>query len=123
MGNDAAITMGGQNGFFELNVALPLIAHNLLQSISLLSRAADLFSQRCIVGIEADREACAGYIEKSLALVTGFVPHVGYDRAADIAKTALAQGKTVREVVTAQGELSETVIREVLGPPGDDSAD
>ena len=123
MGNDAAITMGGQNGFFELNVALPLIAHNLLQSISLLSRAAGLFSQRCIVGIEADREACAGYIEKSLALVTGFVPLVGYDRAADIAKTALAQGKTVREVVTAQGELSETVIREVLGPPGDDSAD
>ncbi len=117
MGNDAAITLGGQNGFFELNVALPLIAHNLLQSISLLSRAADLFSQRCIAGIEADRQACAGYIEKSLALVTGFVPHVGYDRAAGIAKTALAQGKTVREVLTAQGELSEAVINEVLGPP------
>lgn len=120
MGNDVAITVGGQNGYFELNMALPLIAHNLLQSITLLARAAGVFCDRCISGIQANRETCEGYIEKSLALVTGFVPHLGYDRAADVAKTALAEGKTVREVVVAQGELPDAVIIEVLGPEPDD---
>ena len=122
MGNDAAITMGGQNGYFELNTALPLIAHNLLQSIVLLSRAAGVFCDRCVSGIQANRRICEGYIEKSLALVTGFVPHIGYDRAAEVAKTALSQGKSVREIAVAEGLLPDAVIVDVLGPaPGDDS--
>jgi len=122
IGNDAAITMGGHSGYFELNTALPLIAHNLLQSIALLARAAGVFCDRCISGIQANRGTCEGYIEKSLALVTGFVPHLGYDRAADLAKTALAEGKTVRQVVVAQGALPDAVINEVLGPEPDDGA-
>ncbi|MFH1981534.1 MAG: class II fumarate hydratase [Pseudomonadota bacterium] len=122
IGNDAAITMGGQNSAFELNMALPLIAHNLLQSIMLLSRAAGVFCDRCIVGIQANQGTCEGYIEKSLALVTGFVPHLGYDRAAEVAKTALVEGKTVREVVTALGTLSDAVIIEVLGPEPEDGS-
>jgi fumarate hydratase class II len=123
VGNDTAITMGGQNGYFELNVALPLVAHNLLQSIHILSRAADLFAERCISGIQANRRTCEGYIERSLALVTGFVPHVGYDRAAEIAKQALAEGKTVRAVVAALNIVSEDVINDVLGPSPDAAAE
>lgn len=114
VGNDAAITMGGQGGIFELNVMLPVIAYNLLQSISLLAAATAVFADKCISGLTANREACAGYIENSLALVTALVPEIGYDRAAAIAKEAYESGKTIREVAVEEDILSADKIDQLL---------
>ncbi len=107
MGNDTTIMMGGQAGNFELNVMLPVMAYNLLQSIELLAAAADVFAQKCIDGIDANEEACAGYIEQSLALATGLVPRIGYDQAAAVSKKAYKTGKTIRQVVLDENILSE----------------
>jgi fumarate hydratase class II len=116
IGNDTAITLGGQSGNFELNVAIPVIAHNLLQSIQLLTSTVDVFNEKCIKGITADQETCAANIEKSLALVTGFVPHIGYEKAAAIAKKAFETGKTIREVARQEQTLSEELITQILEP-------
>jgi fumarate hydratase class II len=107
IGNDTTITLAGQGGVFELNVMLPVLAYNLLQSIELLSSATRVFGEKCISGISANRETCAAYIEKSLALVTALVPKIGYDRAAAIAKKALETGKTIREIARDENALSE----------------
>jgi len=107
MGNDTTIMMGGQAGNFELNVMLPVMAYNLLQSIDLLASAADVFAKKCIDGISANKETCAGYIEKSLALATGLVPKIGYDKAAAVSKKAYESGKTVRDVLLEEKILSE----------------
>ena len=107
MGNDTTIMMGGQAGNFELNVMLPVMAYNLLQSIELLTAAADVFARKCIDGTHANQEACAGYIEQSLALATGLVPKIGYDKAAAVSKKAYETGKTVRQVVLDENILSE----------------
>lgn len=107
MGNDTTIMIGGQAGNFELNVMLPVMAYNLLQSIELLAAAADVFARKCIDGISANMEVCAGYIEQSLALATGLVPKIGYDKAAAVSKKAYASGKTIREVVLEEKILSE----------------
>ncbi|MGD2185058.1 MAG: class II fumarate hydratase [Desulfobacterales bacterium] len=107
MGNDTSIMMGGQAGNFELNVMLPVMAYNLLQSIELLASAVDVFAKKCIDGISANEETCAGYIEKSLALATGLVPKIGYDKAAAVSKKAYESGKTVREVLLEEKILSE----------------
>ena len=114
VGHDAAITLGGQAGNFELNVMLPLIGYNLLQSISILASAINAFSDKCIAGITANREACAAYIEKSLALVTGLVPIIGYDKAAAIAKMAYESGKTIRKVALEESILPEAELDKVL---------
>ncbi len=114
MGNDTAIMMGGQAGNFELNVMLPVIAYNLLQSISLLASVVAVFADKCIAGLTANREACAGYIEKSLALVTALVPEIGYDRAAAIAKKAYESGKTIREIVVEENILPADKIDKLL---------
>jgi fumarate hydratase class II len=103
MGNDTAVMLGGQWGYFELNTMLPLIAHNLLQSIELLSTSSKLFAEKCINDITANAENCAENIEKSLAMATYLVPHIGYDRAALIAKKAFETGKTVREIAKEEG--------------------
>lgn len=110
IGNDTAVTIGGQGGIFELNVMLPVIAHNLLQSIELLTAAAQVFAEKCVTGITANRETCEGYIEKSLALVTGLVPKIGYDQAAAIAKKAHATGQTIRQILKQDKVLTETEI-------------
>jgi fumarate hydratase class II len=107
MGNDTTIMMGGQAGNFELNVMLPVMAYNLLQSIDLLASAADVFVKKCIDGISANAETCAGYIEKSLALATGLVPKIGYDKAAAVSKKAYESGRTVRDVILEDKILSE----------------
>jgi fumarate hydratase class II len=107
IGNDATITACGQGGNFELNAMLPVLAYNLLQSIGLLADATAAFADKCIAGISANREVCAGFIEKSLALVTGLVPRMGYDRAAEVAQKAYVTGKTVREVLTEDHRLSK----------------
>ncbi|HIJ56923.1 MAG TPA: class II fumarate hydratase [Deltaproteobacteria bacterium] len=114
MGNDTTIMLGGQSGNFELNVMLPVIAHNLLQSVHLLSSAAKVFAEKCISGITANRQICEANVEKSLAMVTGLVPHIGYDRAAAIAKTAYETGKTVREVAMEEKVLPEETLNRVL---------
>jgi len=114
MGNDTAIMLGGQAGNFELNVMLPVMAYNLLQSIDLLAAAADVFAKKCISGISANRETCAGYIENSLALATGLVPKIGYDRAAAVSKKAYESGKTIRQVVLEDQILSEEEFNEWL---------
>ncbi len=109
-GNDTAILLGGQFGSFELNTALPLIAHNLLQSIRLLTSAATLFNERCVRGIVANTRRCAEYVEKSLALATVLVPHIGYDKAAEIAKKAHADGITVREAAMRENVLPAEIL-------------
>ena len=97
-----------------MNTMLPVMAHNLLQSISLLASAADVFAEKCVAGITANEETCSGYIEKSLALVTGLVPKIGYDKAAAIAKKAYESGRTVREVALDENILSEAELDELL---------
>ena len=98
IGNDAAITIGGQAGNFELNTMLPLIAYNLLQSIEILASAVKVFTEKCVDGITANKEKCASTVDKSIALVTPLVPIIGYDKAAAIAKEARETGKTIREI-------------------------
>jgi fumarate hydratase, class II len=109
MGNDTTIMVGGQSGNLELNVMLPVIAYNLLQSITLLSSGARLLAEKCISGITANRQKCAENIEKSLAMATYLVPHVGYDKAALIAARAHEKGKSIREIVLEESILPEDV--------------
>jgi fumarate hydratase class II len=116
IGSDATITLGGLSGNFELNVMMPLIAHNLLQSIRLLANAVDNFSKRCIEGLEADRERCEEMIEKSLALATALTPKIGYDEAARIGKEAYQNRKTIRQVAREKGFLSEKDLNRLLDP-------
>lgn len=114
IGHDAAVTFAGQSGNFELNVTLPLMAHNLLQSIHLLDSAVRSFTEKCIQGISANEKRCASYLEQSLALVTALVPAVGYDKAAALAKEALATGKTVRQATLESGLLPEDEINRLF---------
>jgi len=114
IGNDAVITFSGQAGNFELNVMLPLMAYNLLQSIYLLSRAVTVFGEKCIKRISANIEKCTSNLEQSLALVTAFVPAIGYDKAAAIAKEAYETGKTVREVACKARVLPEREVNKIL---------
>ena len=114
IGNDAAITQGGQAGNFELNVMLPLMAYNLIQSIQLLAGAARAFAEKCIQGIEANEEKCASNLEQSLALATAFVPAIGYDKAASLAREAYEKNKTIREVAREKRVLPEEEIQEIL---------
>ena len=112
-GNDTAINVGGQAGNFELNVMKPVMAHNLLQSIELVANVSDLLSDRCVEGIEANRVTCADDAERSLSIVTALAPHIGYDDAAEIAKQAMKEGLTVREVALEHG-LSEDELNDYL---------
>ena len=114
MGNDTTIMLAGQGGNFELNVALPVIAYNLLQSIELLTTSSKTLAQKCIQGIKANREACAANIKKSLALVTGLVPHIGYDKAAAIAKKAYETGQTIQEIAIKDKILPADVLLKLL---------
>jgi fumarate hydratase class II len=110
VGNDTTIAISGQSGNFELNVMLPVMAYNLLQSIDLLASAAEVFATKCIAGISADRKRCAGYIERSLALATGLVPHIGYDKAAEIAKKAHTTGRTVPDIARSEKVLPDDML-------------
>lgn len=114
MGNDTAITLAGQSGNFELNVTLPLLSHNVLESIRLLAGAAHMLADKCIRDLDADKVRCESFIEQSLALVTALVPHIGYDRAAELAKKAYNEGLTVRQVAMAEKVLPEDQINALL---------
>ena len=113
IGNDAAITIGGMNGHFELNVYIPLMARNLLQSVKLLASASRLFAEKCIDGIEANRERCESYAELTLSAATALNPYIGYDKAAEIVKTASSSGRPLREVALEAG-VAESVLDEAL---------
>jgi fumarate hydratase class II len=116
IGNDTAVTVAGQAGNFELLVMLPVMAHNLLQSIVLLARAAENFAIRCVEGIVADQERCRAGIEQSLAMCTALAPEIGYEAAAQIAKEAYKTGKTVREVALQKKILPESRLDHLLDP-------
>ena len=118
VGNDAAITLGGMSGNFELNVMMPLIGYNLLQSIDILASASRLLAERCVDGIEPDRQRLEELVEQSLAMVTSLVPEIGYDESANIAKEAFASGRTVREVARERGVLPEDDLARALDPRG-----
>jgi fumarate hydratase class II len=113
IGNDQAITVAGMQGHFELNVFVPLLARNILDSIKLLTSAARLFAEKCVDGIEANREQCARYAELTLSAATALNPHIGYDRATEIVKEAAASGRSLREVAREAG-VPEDVLDEAL---------
>ena len=112
MGNDAAITAAGSSGAFELNVAMPVMARNVLESVRLLSTSSTVLAQRCIDGIEADPERMRRYAESSPSVVTPLNRSIGYEAAAKIAKQALADGATIRETVIAMGYVERGELTE-----------
>jgi fumarate hydratase class II len=111
-----AINIGGQHGNFELNTMMPMIAHHLLQSVRLLANGAHNLADRCVKGIEADKERAESLVGGSLALAAALVPYIGYDAAAKISQEAFAAGKTVFEVALAHKVLPEDRLRRVLDP-------
>ena len=116
MGNHVAVSIGGSNGHFELNVFKPVIIHNLLQSIRLLADSANSFTDNCVVGITANEDRIKKIVNESLMLVTALNPHIGYDNAAKIAKKAHAEGKTLKEVTLELGLLTSEKFDEVVRP-------
>ncbi|HEY3489042.1 MAG TPA: class II fumarate hydratase [Candidatus Deferrimicrobiaceae bacterium] len=116
IGNDAAVTLGGALGILELNVMLPVIARNVLESASLLTAAAGLLSGKCVGGITANREKCAQSIERSLAMVTPLAVRIGYNKAAELAHEAFVTGKTIRELLTEKALMPKEEIDAILDP-------
>ncbi len=116
IGNDATITLAGMSGAFELNVMMPVIAYDLLQSIEILASACALLADKCVAGITADVERNRELIERSLAMATALAPKIGYDAAAEIAKEAYASGRTVREVALEREVLPADELERVLDP-------
>ena len=114
IGNDQSVMHGAQGSYFELNVMMPMIASNILESINILSRSIDMFNKKLIVDLEANKEICNGYIEGSLAMCTSLVPAIGYDKAAEIAYKAYQQNKTVREIALNENILSKEEIDKLL---------
>ena len=113
IGNDEAITVGGLQGHFELNVFVPLLARNLLDSIKLLASASRLFAEKCVEGIEANRETNEHYAELTLSAATALNPYIGYDKATEIVKEAASSGRSLREVAREVG-VEESVLDEAL---------
>ncbi|MGZ3604597.1 MAG: class II fumarate hydratase [Thermodesulfobacteriota bacterium] len=116
IGNNSAVTLGGLSGNLELNVMMPLMGHNLMQSIRLLSNGVNNFSERCIQGLKADRRRCEEMVEKSLALATALTPIIGYEEAARIAQKAYAQNQTIRQVAQKEGIFSKEEWNRLLEP-------
>jgi fumarate hydratase class II len=115
IGNDATIAWGGAMGStFELNVMMPVIAYNVLQSIELLGRAARVFADRCVAGLEANAERCESLVEQSLAMCTSLAPLIGYDKAADAAKESFKTGKTIRQIASEKKLLPEAELKKAL---------
>ncbi|MGD0088605.1 MAG: class II fumarate hydratase [Planctomycetota bacterium] len=114
IGCDAAITAGGMQGHFELNTFKPLIAYNLLFSLELLARACRVFADKCVLGLQANRERCEELVERSLMLCTALAPRIGYDAAAKLAQEAYKTGKTVRQLALEKGLLPKQELDELL---------
>jgi fumarate hydratase class II len=124
MGNHVAVTFGGASGHLQLNTYKPMIIHNLLQSIRLLGDACRSFADRCVAGIVPDRSRIDELVGRSLMLVTALNPHIGYDRAAKVAKKAFQEGITLRQAAVSLGFLTEKQfdqwvrVEDMLGPSG-----
>ena len=116
IGNDAAIAFGGASGLLDLNVMLPMMAHNLLESERLLASASRMFTDKCINGLVANRERCAEQIEWGMSMVTSLAPVIGYDRASQIAKQAVNEGKTVRQVCLDESIIEADELDRLLDP-------
>jgi len=114
MGNHVAVTLGGQHGNFELNVMMPVMAHNLLQSCSILANACDAFRSKCVEGIAANRDRCRDLLEKNPSIATALNAYIGYDQAASVAKESAKNFESVRDVVKRRGLLREDQLDEVL---------
>jgi len=114
IGNDAAITIGGERGNFELNVMIPVMIHNLLESIEILSTGSRTFADRCVAGITANAERCMRNAESTGSLSTALAPAIGYDRAAEVAKKSLKEDKTLREVVRELDLMSDEELSEII---------
>jgi fumarate hydratase class II len=106
VGNDLTIAWAGANGNFELNVMMPVMAHDLLSSIELLANAVEAFRTRCVEGIEANEERARELLERNAIIVTALNPHIGYDNGAKIAKESLATGRSIRELVLEAGLMT-----------------
>jgi len=113
-GNDHTVEMAVQAGQMELNVMMPVISHNVLSSMEILKNGLNVFSERCVRGIVADEARCRNYSERSVALATVLNLHIGYDKAAEIAREAAKTGRTVRELVLERGLLSEEDVSRIL---------
>jgi fumarate hydratase class II len=113
IGNDTAITIGGMQGNFELNVRIPLIARNLLSSIALLTSAATVLNEKCVAGIQANREGTTRSAESTLAVATALNPYIGYDKATVIVQEATKSGRSLREVARDHG-VDEATLDEAL---------
>ncbi|AKH97576.1 class II fumarate hydratase [Halanaeroarchaeum sulfurireducens] len=116
VGNDAAVAAGAAEGQIDLNLYKPVLANNFLQSARLIANASDVFAEKFIDKLEADREECEEQVEQSMALATALNPTIGYDKASEVAKEALKKGKTIREVVVEKGYLTEEEADEVVDP-------
>jgi fumarate hydratase, class II len=116
MGNDVAVGMGGALGVLELNVMLPLMARNLLESVSLLTAAARLLGERCVAGIAPNRQRCEELVDRSLMMVTPLALNLGFDRAAELAHEALRSGRTIRALLKERGVLPDDEIDRLLDP-------
>ena len=116
MGNDAAVGIAGSQGHFELNVYKPVIVYNVLQSIKLLGDAVNSFTENCLLGISADKERIDKLLNESLMLVTALAPEIGYDKAAEVAKSAHKRGTTLREEAVRLGFISESEFDRVVQP-------
>jgi fumarate hydratase class II len=114
IGNDAAVAFGGAAGNFELNVMLPVIARNLLESIRLLAAVSEVFADKCIEGIEADVDRCRTYALSSPSIGTALNPYIGYEEAAKVIKASVAEGKDLRTIVLERGLLSEADVDKAL---------
>ncbi len=115
VGNDATVALCGLSGNFELNVMMPVMAYNVLQSIELLSNGITAFDEKCLTGLQADEKRCGDLLEQSLALVTALVPEIGYDRATDLAKQAHKTGRTLRELALEDG-VDAAILDKLLDP-------
>ncbi|MBI2704655.1 MAG: class II fumarate hydratase [Actinobacteria bacterium] len=118
IGNDAAIAFGGSQGNFELNVYMPMMAHNLLLSVRILSNVIGLFADRCIDGIEANTDRCKAYAESSPSIGTSLNPYLGYEKAAEIIKASVKTGRSIRDLVLAEGLMSEAELDKALDTLG-----
>jgi len=116
IGNDAAITWAGANGNFELNVMMPVMAHDFLESIRLLANVTEIFCEKCVRGIVANEARCEELVELSMSMVTSLAPKIGYDRAAEIAKESAKTGKTVREICEEKKVLPADELKRALDP-------
>ena len=113
-GNDATVAFCGAQGAFELNVTVPVMARNVLESVRLLTNVTSLFAKRCVDGIEADVARCLMYAESSPAIVTALNSHIGYEAAAEVAKQAVREGRTIRDVVLERRLLDAPTLDRVL---------